>query len=272
MPGKALEREYEIHYYEVDYSKKVLLTSLINYFGDMAIKQAESNGIGLDYLAENNLGWVLYKWDIQIDKYPKLGECIKIKTYAYSIKKFYAYRYFEVRDSSGQLICIAKSLWFLVNTVKKRPVRVSEHICEAFGVIPDDGEILEFRNMQPIGRIDSEQKFNVRYEDIDTNQHVNNSKYVSWVLETVPLSIVMNYTLTNIRITYEKETKYGEMVQVETQLNNTSEQGKDAATCLHKILDSQGKELTLAESQWVKNIQITKEAPRPAILPDVQAH
>ena len=48
--------------------------------------------------------------------------------------------------------------------------------------------------------------FNVRYSDIDTNGHVNNSKYVSWIIETVPLEIVLNYTLKNLKMDYKRNS------------------------------------------------------------------
>ena len=59
----------------------------------------------------------------------------------------------------------------------------------------------------------SEKSFDVRYSDIDTNMHVNNVKYVSWALETVPKDIVLNYELKNVKVTYEKETTYGETIK-----------------------------------------------------------
>ena len=40
--GKRLEREYEIHYYDVDVKLKCRIESILNYFTDIGTKQSES--------------------------------------------------------------------------------------------------------------------------------------------------------------------------------------------------------------------------------------
>ena len=40
------DRSYNIHYYEVDIHKRALMTSIINYLGDMAMYQSEILGVG----------------------------------------------------------------------------------------------------------------------------------------------------------------------------------------------------------------------------------
>lgn len=60
MSGIMTEREYIIHYYEVDIKKRCLITSLMNYLQDIALTQSADCGVGIDYLNENKLAWVLY--------------------------------------------------------------------------------------------------------------------------------------------------------------------------------------------------------------------
>jgi medium-chain acyl-[acyl-carrier-protein] hydrolase len=79
------EKEYEVNYYEIDFRKKLLVTSLINYFEDTATKQSQDVGNGLNYMEKNKIAWVLYKWDINIDRYPSFRENIRVRTSAYSL-------------------------------------------------------------------------------------------------------------------------------------------------------------------------------------------
>ena len=46
------EKKYEIHYYEVDYKKNVLITTLIDFLGDISISHSDAAGVGMDYLAD----------------------------------------------------------------------------------------------------------------------------------------------------------------------------------------------------------------------------
>lgn len=50
MQPNLFEQEYRIHYYEIDYKKRALITSLMNYFDDVATCQSEKLGVGIDYL------------------------------------------------------------------------------------------------------------------------------------------------------------------------------------------------------------------------------
>lgn len=240
-------RDYNIHYYEVDIHKRALMTSIINYLGDMAMYQSEILGVGIEHLKENNLAWVLYKWDITMDSYPLLNETIRVQTCPYSFRKFYAYRKHEIFDAEGNRIGHANSVWFLINTNRRRPMKIMESMYEAYGIDDGNNESIEIEDIPPINAVDSEKIFQVRYSDIDTNMHVNNVKYVSWALETVPKDIVLNYELKNIKVTYEKETTYGETIKVSTEV--IREENK--IICRHKIVNEEGTKLTLLESIWV---------------------
>ena len=245
----ATERNYNIHYYEVDIHKRVLITSIIDYLGDMAMYQSETLGVGIDHLKENKMAWVLYKWDITMESYPLLNETINIKTFAHSFRKFYAYRKYEINDAQGNRIGNASSVWILINTDRRRPIRISKDMCEAYGIDDNNGNALEIEDIQDIDTIHEERSFQVRYSDIDTNMHVNNVKYVAWALETVPKDIVLDYKLKNIKVTYEKETTYGETIKVSTEVIRE----KDKIICRHKIINDTGTELTLLESTWFSN-------------------
>jgi medium-chain acyl-[acyl-carrier-protein] hydrolase len=249
MPGFAYEKEYEIHYYEIDFKRRALITSIVDFLGDIATKQSEELGVGIDYLKANNCAWVLYKWNIDIYRYPTYGEKIKIRTCPYSMRKFYAYRNFEIFGGDGELIGRADSIWFLINIEKRRPVRIGKDIFDFYGVDLEDESVLEIEDIEKPANPAYENTFNVRYSDIDTNRHVNNAKYIAWAIETVPMNIVLNYTLKNIKVTYEKETKYGETIKIFTEIRDEDNQ----VTAIHKINNSEEKELTLLKTVWEKN-------------------
>ncbi len=240
-------REYNIHYYEVDIHKRVLITSIMNYLGDMAMYQSETLGVGIDYLKENKMAWVLYKWDITMLSYPILNETIRLETYAHSFKKFYADRKYDIFDYRGNKIGHADSVWILINTETRRPIRVTKDLYEVYGIENSTSTLKNIENILSINEVDSEKSFQVRYSDIDTNMHVNNVKYAAWAIETIPEDIILNKKLRNIKVTYTKETKYGEIIKVSTQVIKEV----DKTICRHRIVNEDGVELTLLESIWV---------------------
>lgn len=246
MDKLITDKEYEIHFYEVDYKERALFTSLMNFFGDISSKQSEDRNMGIDYLKKVNMAWVLYKWNVKVHRYPTYRERVIARTIPYSFRKFYAYRKFYILDTEGNVLVEADSLWFLIDVETRRPTRVQEEMYTGYCLTEDDNEVIDIPKITVPNKSDFCKTFDVRYSDIDTNGHVNNSKYISWILEAVPLNIVTEYMLTNLIITYEKETTYGEVINSCVEVNEID--GK--AICRHKIIDKEGNELTIAETTW----------------------
>ena len=148
--GHIAEKEYSIHYYEIDYKKRCLITSLLNYLQDLAILQSDRLGAGIDYLDEHKMAWVLYRWDVKINQYPMYREKIRIRTNPCSFVKFYAYRTFEITGENGEIIASAGTVWLLVNTENKKPVKINEHMYQAYGVSTDENTPLEFEDLEDL--------------------------------------------------------------------------------------------------------------------------
>ncbi|MCH3965557.1 MAG: thioesterase [Clostridium sp.] len=242
------EKEFQVNYYEIDFKKRLLITSIMNYFDDVATEQSQNMGGGLDYMEQHRVAWVIYKWDIYVNRYPSFREKLKVRTYARSFLKFYGYRTFEIIDKNQDIVCRANSVWLLIDIDKRRVKRISSDMYSIYGLTKEDNEPLVIDNVNLPDKFDFEKYFDVRYSDIDTNRHVNNVKYVDWAIETVPLDIVENYSIKNINISYKKEATYGGKIKSSTKIEEQN--GKYLG--LHKISDNDGNELCIVQTLWVK--------------------
>ena len=249
MDKLITNKQYEIHFYEIDYKRKALLTSIVNFLGDIAISQSEGIGMGLEYLTENKQAWVILKWDITMIRYPVIGEKITVRTWPLSFRKFYAYRQYNILDAAGEIIGTADSIWILIDTEKRKAHTISSEVHAAYKVSENSKESVDFGKLKPPSVIHEEKSYDVRYSDIDTNKHVNNVKYIDWCVETVPLDVVLNYTLKNIKVIYQKETTYGETIKVSTEIIHEGNE----VICFHKIEDKDGNRLTLCKTTWELN-------------------
>jgi len=246
MNGVLSEKEYSIHYYEIDYNRKALITALMDYFGDMSMQQTEDLKVGLDFLSKNKLAWVLYKWNINIHRYPVYNEKVRVATQAYGMRKFYAYRKFYIIDSNNEKIVEADSIWFLINTDERKIMSIPDYMYDIYKIPNGCKDSLSIDKLKKPKKIDAEKEFNVRYGDIDTNKHVNNVKYVAWAIETLPKDIITQNQLYNLKVNYIKETSYGLSVKVKTQI--VKEEGK--IICLHDIQNRQNETLALIQTSW----------------------
>lgn len=247
---KSFAKKYEVNYYEVDYKLRCKLSSIINFICDVGTRQSEAIGGGIEYCAKNNCAWVFYKYDINMYRYPMFGEIIEITTTPVGFKKFYGLRKYVIKDEEENIIGEARALFFLINIDKRRPMRIQKEQYEFYGV---DGDVDYNISMEKLEHIEEEQYnkiFNIRYSDIDSNNHVNNVKYVEWAIEAVPIDVIKDYQLKRIKVNFEKETKYGEGISASATVKQ-SENGK--LKSYHTIKSSNGTILTLLEADWEKS-------------------
>ena len=107
-----------IRFSEVDHRGTLALPGIINYFQDCSIRHSDSLGVGMNRLKEQKKGWILSSWQIIVERYPQMGEKVKICTWPTSFKGFYGTRNFVMEDESGARIAYANSIWVFMNFEK----------------------------------------------------------------------------------------------------------------------------------------------------------
>lgn len=245
----SYEKSYEVHYYECDKNLNCTIETIMNYLSDIGNKHAESRNVGIDYLNARNLTWVFYKYNIKINRYPKYGENIRVKTIAQQFKKFYALRYYEIYDENDKKIIEGSAVFLLIDMLKRRAVRITDDQYEAYDVDKESKSRDLIGRLQRLEKVKEREfinEFKVRYSDIDSNNHVNNVKYVQWVMDTIPKEIIDNSKLKEIDILYEKECYYDDMVTCVCEVHQQEEE----TIVLSKIEDVDGKELTEFVLKW----------------------
>lgn len=197
-----------IRYSETDETGALSLLGVINYLQDCSTFQSEDIGLGVEYLEEKKRAWLLSSWRIVIDRYPVLGERIKIGTWATSSKGIYGYRDFVIMDQDGNYLVRAESIWFFCDTEKMVPVRV----------MPEDVAVYGNEEALDLGKAPRKILIPEEYEEgipvtiathhLDTNHHVNNAQYVDIAREAVPCTKMVK----GIRADYKKAAVLGEIL------------------------------------------------------------
>jgi len=219
MKISKFSREYSICSYECDAKGTLRLVSLMNMFQDAADTHAEILGVGIEHCIEHGLAWFGSNYHIKIFRMPSWHEKMQIITWPSQEKKIGAVRDFEVVDESGKVVIVASSQWILIDFAKKRPLSLRENL--------PDYEVVEERSLETsFPRIDLPEKvtfrksFAVRYDDIDVNGHVNNAVYPLWATEAMEKKFRLENRPSEIEIAFKKETLYGDVVNVSTQVDD----------------------------------------------------
>lgn len=190
-----------IRYSEADCNNKLSLEGLLNYFQDCSTFQSEDLGVGLKYLKERDMAWVLNMWQIDVERYPEIGERVEIGTLPYEIKGFLGYRNFWMSDENGRRLAVANTIWTLLNLEKGKPVMAPQEMKEKYGVSERlDMEYLPRKIAIPENG-EEKPEFVITRHYLDTNNHVNNGQYVQMALEYPEA----NFKIWRLRAEYKKQ-------------------------------------------------------------------
>ncbi len=214
MGNNSFKREYQVAYSEISSKGRLKISGLANYFQSLAVTHSGSVGYPVERLREEHLGWVLICWQIKISGLPADEENITVETWSRPYRHAQADRDFCLRDKNGKEIVYASSRWIIMDTERRRPARMDPDFFLSYSVkdsrdiaeadysirIPGDAELL------------SEEIFEVRRRDTDTNGHVNNAVYVDWAMDTVPDELYDAKDPKELRVLYKKECRRGDRV------------------------------------------------------------
>lgn len=197
-----------IRYSELGQDGQLALGSIVNYFQDCSTFQSEDIGLGLKTLEARQRAWMLSAWQLDISRYPALGEQVTIGTWAYGFNAMYGFRNFMLADEAGNYLVKANSQWFLYDLTAKRPMKLTPEDCAAYGEEEKlDMEYLP-RKVPVPKEYEALPSFTIRRFHIDTNQHVNNGQYVQMALECIPAGL----PIKRMRAEYKKAAVLGDLV------------------------------------------------------------
>lgn len=224
-----------IRYSEVDADCRLNLHTLLDYFQDCSLFHSQEVGLGVEYLSEQHLAWVLSSWQICISEMPVLGERVQVQTWAYDMRAFYGYRNFCMNREDGQRLAYANSIWVLMDMEKQRPVKVPEVFGATYGL--DEQLPMECckRKISVPQQLVSQPSFVVPAYFIDSNRHMNNAKYVLAAQEYLP----EDFKVKELRVDYRKAAKAGDLISPAVAV--------DKDRCTVALADDQGKPYSVVE-------------------------
>lgn len=200
--------ESRVRYSEVDKEGRITLNSILDYFQDCSCFHSDDIGVGINYLMEQGLAWVLSSWQIEIKRYPMYGENVKISTWPYDFKGFFGFRNFTMETPEGEMLAYANSIWTLLDLKKGRPTRLTPELIEAYKLEPQLPMKCESRKIQLPEGMQAKEAFPVHKYHIDTNQHVNNGRYVGMAQEYLQ----EEKQVWKMRAEYRKAAIYGDTI------------------------------------------------------------
>ena len=178
-------------------------------------------GCGRDTLVKLGYVWVLSRMEVQMNRYPGVGDRITVETFPMNNKRWFFPRYFTFQNDKGDQLGCAASLWVLLDleTRKMAPPDKVVHL------LPDNSDLVAPMGLpSAVAELEGEEKGFLRmpaYTDLDVNQHVNNARYVDWLCDALGYEVLRKNALHSICIQYEAEVRPEQAVELKLKLKGS---------------------------------------------------
>lgn len=198
--------------YDVDPHQTARLPALCRFMQEAAYHHAGHLGLGHGFLSNKGMAWVLARQRIQIDRLPKWGDQVHVRTWPSGRDRLFFYRDFEITDGYGHRILIASNAWSLIDIEKRERVHPDIYLRLD---IPEGEKVFDSKPGRVQGCDGTEGlSMPVTYGDLDLNGHVNHVRCIEWILNSLPSKFHQAHALMELEINFPGEALSGQTVFV----------------------------------------------------------
>ncbi|MDR0853728.1 MAG: hypothetical protein LBN34_05110 [Clostridiales Family XIII bacterium] len=224
-PQGTFEIRHHMGSSDVDFKSRASLSTLFELYQDIAATHAGILGASVRGLRESrHAAWILMRMRVEIDKYPTLAEDILLKTWPQKPRAVYARDYLIRDELTGEVLVRAAADWIIMDLEAREIIR--KPFTDYEGVVLDESRALSerMRKMKPVGEFHVVYEKEIKFSDIDYNEHVNNANYVDYIMDCIPIERHRQSAPKAIELHYISETGPGETL--EFSMTDENDEGK----------------------------------------------
>lgn len=189
-------------------------SALLNFAQVTAGKHAEANGFGYSAMIKNKQAWVLQRIKLDIYNLPAWRSRIELETWIRDLRGSTSYREFQV-SCNGEIIARINTFWVCINYARRRPEAPLVDLSgfKMYTKRFPDHPVAERIKIPP--KCVLQHKLVVRFSDLDLLQHVNNTKYLSWVVDCLSHEEIRALSHCTIEMNFLAELQLEDEVWIE---------------------------------------------------------
>ncbi|WP_025640243.1 acyl-[acyl-carrier-protein] thioesterase [Schnuerera ultunensis] len=208
-------KDYKVEINHVDFKGDLKLSSLFTYCQDIAGLHAENLGMGREVLyTQHGVIWVLVRVRVDIIKYPKWKDILTLETWPQEPSRMGFDRDFLIKDKKGNILAKAVSTWVVIDVESRKLVR-TKSVYTGYPLVVEKRAIdCKLGNLKSSGELETAYERTVRYSDIDVNEHLNNAKYLDFIMDSFSFEEHRRFNVKSVEISYSNEALLGETIKI----------------------------------------------------------
>ncbi len=208
------ETTTKVRAFDVDANDRLKVNTILDYFQDAASNDAERLNFGYSNFVPKGLTWVLSWAKFEFINYPKFMDEIKIQTWGKKQYKLYSIRDYLMFDSRDEIICRGTSAWLLLDSKSLRP-KILPQLFPEIKMLDSKDALPELpEKIIPKTQTEIVYSTQIRYSDIDLNQHENNAKYIELMLDCFDYEFHKKHTMKLLTVSFNAQSRYGDEIQL----------------------------------------------------------
>lgn len=207
-------KDMKLGYQHLDFSGHWRMADMFSELADLATEHAQSLNVWNPSMA-GSYGWVVSKYHFRILKPLTQQDEIHISTWPSTGTRVVFPRYYQVKNGHDEICIEGVGLWTLLDLKNRRitmPSRVGITFPEQLAAPLDISVEASFSDDEGYTFMEERQ---VRYSDIDVNQHLNNARYIEWTCDLIDCHRFKEGYIADLSIYFKKETAPGQILTLE---------------------------------------------------------
>lgn len=217
---QTYEMLHQLTYYECDDTGHPTMSKMLSMM--TMVSDAHCIALGMDTATIQQTGgaWVITEYDGEVaTEQPRFGDQVILGTRAIAYNRFFALREFWMTDPNHEKRYLhLRATFVFMNLEKRRLMSIPKQLIEPFGS-PVQKRLPRLASPAAITSADpASKKYQVRYFDIDVNHHVNNARYLDWLLDPLGGQFLRTHRPVRLVIKYQHEVRENTTVTSQYQL------------------------------------------------------
>lgn len=236
---------FTVYTFQEDQNGTARVQALCDYMQEAAGNHAAALGVSIDRLYADGLAWVLARMRVAPVSLPSVHERIQVETWPVGVEGLQFRRDFIVRGEDGAVLARAVSHWVVVSLETRKVGRIPAFIAaialDNAATAMDDAK----SRLPEVGEEWERCTFRARLADVDRNHHVNNVRYMEWILESVPEAVRDTMRLADLEVSFRAESFRNDVIAARTMPD-----GRENGFAHSLVRAADGRELVRARSLW----------------------
>lgn len=210
--NRSWEKEYTLRGSDFDKFGQIKPSSVLDLFQDAAGQHAYVLGVGFAQMLEKSYLWVLTRIKFRVLQQPKKHQTLRVKTWPLAPNRLLYRREYCITDLQGNTLIAGSSEWVVMHSIKRRFVSAPDLYPFTEGFLEDRmceeklGKVTDFEATA------APYSLQAGFGDLDVNDHVNNARYASFVMDA--LCPTCPKELDVFQIDFRKEVLLGDTLHI----------------------------------------------------------